>query len=310
MKKSYWKRWLAIVLAGALLGGCGSKAGEESTGGGSSAEMVVASQNAGDFVDAALAEASKSAEVAAQPKEDWSKKYENYFEEHPLDNSVMDVEYEEQGLKTHIQMGFCRTDEMLYMKYAIWAGKEGTEFDLSQEKDYLIAYFQKSGDAYVKTVMPGKKDECYRTTGMPWENAEEISESGNPLELGDDTFDGITYDSEETIDGVVYDVLFSKTIRQTASKANRYVKTYFYINRETQELELIRVKDGTKVMDCHMTPINPESVAEIPADLLSGKKVKSEEFGMNFAIAIVKISFHSMGLDPDQLDWNELAGLQ
>lgn len=304
--KRLWMRGAALLMSAALLTGCGGKTEELSKESSSTLETLSA-QSTGEGVTPGVGP-SASLESSEEPKEDWSKRYDNYFSEHELNNCMMDIEYEEQGAKIRIQFSFGRTEEILYFKYAVWAGNAGKELDASEEKNSMTAYFNKDGEAYLKTIMKGKKDELYQVTGMPWETAEEMSETSNPLELGDDTFEGLSYDGEEDIDGVTYDVLYSKTLRQSQSKANRYVKTYFYINRETQELELIRVKDVTKVMDCYLTPLDPAEYSEIPAEMKSGKKVKEENFAVTFALSLVKITFNSMGIDPDQLDWSQITG--
>ena len=76
----------------------------------------------------------------------------------------------------------------------------------------------------------------------------------------------------------------------------------------TQELEKILVKDVTREITCLVTPLDPESFAEIPEELRSGKTVKESEFTTKAVVAFVRITFASMGIDPDQYDLESLAG--
>lgn len=295
--KSFKLRFGAMILIGALLIGCGSapKVDEQ---GPSEATGLEAALN-----DAASIGALQASEQAAleEEKEDWSGKYEHYFEEHPMMNKVMDVYTETQGNKIFLRFAFGQTEEMLYVKYAVWECNAKKELDTSSEDNYVVLYFTKDGEAYLETVMKGKKTEYQRTSGLNWQDVGQVSKTDRPMGIDDTMLEDIKYDREEVIDGVVYDVLVAKSLRQSESKANRYVKNYFYINRETQELEMYHLKDNIEFLDCTFTPLDMDSIADIPEELKKGKVVKLEEFAEKYALAIVKITYNSMGIDPDKL---------
>lgn len=298
----------ALLLAGVLLAGCGGKTQEP--------ESVSISEDSG--LQKALKEgmgtsgnlSESVSESVKESEEDWSTKYDHYFEEHPVMNTIMEIDTEDQGNKIFLRFSFGMTDELLYVKYVVWECDAKKELDTSEERDYITAYFTKDGDVYLETVMKGKKTEYLKATGIDFNNAEEISQTDKPMGLGEDAFQDVKYVGEETIDGVLYDVLYTKSIRQTKSKANRWVKNYFYVNRETQELELYRLKDANEVMNIHFYPLDMDAIPPVTDAMKAGKKIKAEEVASRFAIAIVKITFHSMGMDPDQYNLEALMGLK
>lgn len=290
------------------MSGCGSS--NEKDGVQGTAETV--ELEASLFSDLAPGSGSQESETLAssEAKEDWSGKYEHYFEEHPMMNKIMEVSMEQYGNKVFLRFAFGQTEDVLYVKYAVWESEGKKELDTSEENNYCTLYFTKDGDAYLETVMKGKKTEYQKTSGVDWQNAGHLSQTDKPMGIDNDMLDEITYDREETIDGVVYDVLYAKSLMQTQSKANRWVKNYFYINRATQELELYQMKDTVVLMDCRFYPLDMEAVKEVPAEMKAGKKIKEEEFASRYALAIVKITYNSMGYDPDKYNLEEALGLK
>ena len=305
MKKRGLVKLAALLLASAMLTACGEKAPEESVSVGSPMAGL------GDVLASAQSEASVSAveETSAEaPKDDWSQKYDHYFAEHPLGNCVIDMSAEEEGVKMAIRFGLGQTEEFLYFRYVVWECDAKKELDTSSEDNYITAYMYKNGEAYLATTMKGKKTEYYKATDLDFMNASELASSDNPLGLMDDN--EFTYDHEEEINGVMYDVLFTKTLYTTKSKANRWLKNYYYINRETQALEWVHVKDTVLSMDYHISPLDPESFAELPAEMKNGKKDSNEDFMKRFALGIVKITYNAMGIDPNKLNLEASVGLK
>ena len=305
MKKRGLVKLAALLLAGTMLTACGEKAVEESVSVGNPMAGI------GDILASAQAEASASGmeETSVEaPKEDWSQKYDHYFSEHPLGNCVIDMSAEEEGMKMAIRFGLGQTEEFLYMKYVVWECDAKQELDTSSEDNYVTAYMYKNGESFLATTMKGKKTEYYKATDLDFMNAEKLASSDNPLGLMDDS--EFTYDHEEEVDGVTYDVLFTKTIHTTKSKANRWVKNYYYINRETQALEWVHVKDATITMDYHISPLDPATFAEMPAEMKNGKKDSSEDFVKRFALGIVKITYNALGIDPNKLNLEATVGLK
>lgn len=304
-KRKLWIKCVAVVAAGMLLTACENK----------QAEVSVATQSEEVSGIAAMIPAASSEELQKEstpeaPKDDWSNKYATYFEEHPLDNKVMDVETEEAGMRIHLRFSFGHTDEMVYVKYVVWEGKAKKSFDLTDESNCVTLYYFKNGDAYIETAMKGKKTEYQKATGMSWEEALENTKTDTPMGIDDDMFESLAYDREETVDGVIYDVLSSKALRKTKSKANRWVKYYFYVNRATQELERCQMVDVTDVMECTFVPLDMEAISQLPEEYNSAKKMKAEEFVLRYALAIVKITYNSVGIDPDQLNLEASMGLK
>lgn len=306
-RRNFWVRCAALLMAGVLLVGCGKKQElqpiDAKEAGGIGGLLASGADN--EPIMSRL-----STEDEEKPKSEWADKYDHYFEEHPLTNKVMEIETEEQGLKIFIRFAFGQTDDLIYIRYAVWEGDVKTEFDTTVEENYVTAYFLASGEAYIETVMKGRKTEYQQTSGMAWSDMGSISKSENPMGLGDATLEGIVYDGEETIDGVIYDKIYTKALMQTASKANRWVKHYFYVNRETQEVERYQLRDFTTDMNCYFKPLDMTQYLEVPEEMKKGKKVKMEEFAARYGLAIVKITYNSMGIDPNKLNLESALGLK
>ena len=297
-RKGFVWKLLTVALMGAFLIGCGKTEGADAGRETGEAAVSEASLNP---VAASLSDLLGSEQSASEEKqEDWSGRYENYFDEHPVMNTVMDVYTETQGNKIFLRFAFGQTEEMLYVKYAVWECSAKKELDTSTEDNYVVLYFTKDGEAYLETVMKGKKTEYQRTSGLDWSLVGQVSQTDRPMGIVNTMLEDIKYDREEVIDCVVYDVLVAKSLRQTQSKANRYVKNFFFINRETQELEKYQLKDSIETLDCTFTPLDMDSIADIPEEMKKGKVVKLDEFAEKYALAIVKITYNSMGLDPDK----------
>lgn len=302
--KKFWLKAAAGLLAVMLLAGCAGKETQES----SAAEGANGGGGLAGLMESAQVQVSESSSEEIAPKDDWSTKYENYFKEHPLQNCIIDMATEEEGVKMAIRFGLGQTEEFLYLKYVVWECDAKQELDTSSEDNYVTAYMYKNGEAYLATTMKGKKTEYYKTTDLDFMNAEQMASSDNPLGLADDS--EFTYDHEEELDGVVYDVLFTKTLHTTKSKANRWVKNYYYINRETQALERVFVKDAAMSMDCYIAPLDPATFAEMPAEMKNGKKDAGEDFVKRFALGVVKITYNAVGIDPNKLDLESAVGLK
>lgn len=305
-KRKFWIGCVAILSAGVLLAGCGKKAEEESVqsqdGGQAGIVSILGSVSSENQTEG-------SGEVV-ENKDDWSKKYEHYFEEHPLDNTVMEVEEETEGQRIFLRFALGTTEDMVYVKYAVWEGSAKKKLDTSEENNYVVVYYLKNGEGYIETVMKGKKTEYQKASGLDWNRAAEMTQTDDPMGLEKAEDAEITYDHEEVIDGVTYDVLYTKTLRQTKSKANRWVKNYFYINRETQQLAVYELQDANEVLKINFTPLDTESFATIPEEMKNGKKIKAEEFDLRFALAIAKITYNSVGIDPDKLNLEATFGLK
>ena len=291
------KRFVAglagLLAAGMLLSGCSMGASDK---GSDAAEVSVTSEEPKES-------ATATPIPTEEPKDDWSGKYDNYFDEHPLQNIIMDLEVEEEGYLVHMRYYLGQTDTANVIRYSMWACRSGKELDMSTERNVFTAYFTYEGEAYLQVDLKGKKPEYYHGVNIGEEDLTAITQSESPVEIGDDTVEETSYDREEVIDGVVYDILMSKTLRKTKSKANRWVKTYFYINRETQQLEKMVEKDSTKENVCIITPFDTTDYQEIPNELLKAKKLKEHDFEVKFAVSFLRISLNCIGVDPDRYDF-------
>ncbi|MBP5282877.1 MAG: hypothetical protein J6Z22_10315 [Lachnospiraceae bacterium] len=292
IRRKFMATLAGVLAAGMLLSGCAIGAGDK---GGEESSILVTSEES--------KESTPTPVPTVEPKEDWSGKYDDYFELHPFQNLVMDVEMEEEGYVFHMRYYLGQTDTMNLIRYAVWARRAGKEIDASQELNAFTAYFTFEGEAYLQVDLKGKKTEYYHGVNLAKEDLDQITQSESPVELGDDTTEDTSYDREEVIDGVTYDVLVSRTLRKTKSKANRWVYTYFYINRETQQLEKMVEQDSTKQTICYITPFDTTEYQEVPNELRKAKKLKEHDFEVKFAVSFLRLTLNVIGVDPDQYDF-------
>lgn len=298
-KRGLGVRIAALLFAGALLAGCGEKAAETQEP--ASTERAVL-----DLTSNATPEPISMEE----PKEDWSGKYDNYFDEHPLNASTVEAETVSEGIKVFLRMSFIDTDELSYVRMCLWEGKRKKEFDKTQELNAITLYCYSNGDVYISTELKGKPTTYQKATGFSWDNLYELTMGDHRFGIQNDVYEDVVYDHEETIDSVVYDVLMSKVLRQTESKANRWVKYYFYINRETQAMDRFQIKDSTDITDYYVFPIDESSYAELPEGFKSAKKIKAEDVIVWYAIAYLKINMSAIGQDPDEYNLERMYGLK
>lgn len=298
-KRGLGVRIAALLLAGALMAGCGETAVE--TPEPASTERAVLDLTSNATPEPVSTEA---------PKDDWSGKYDNYFEVHPLDGVTVEAETISEGVKVFLRMSFIDTEELSYVRMCLWEGKRKKEFDKTQELNAVTLYCYNNGDVYLMTELKGKPTIYQKATGFSWDQLDELTMGDHRFGIKDDVYEEAKYDHDETIDGVVYDVLASKVLRQTESKANRWVKYYFFINRETQAMDRFQIKDSTEITDYYVFPIEETTYTELPEGFKSAKKIKAEDLILWYAISYLKINMSAFGQDPDAYNLERTYGLK
>ncbi|MBO4515447.1 MAG: hypothetical protein J5721_07205 [Lachnospiraceae bacterium] len=275
MTKRSWKTCLAVLAASALMAGC---AGKE--------EEISIEESAPVSIE------TSQATPEPKPEKDWAEHYKDYFRSYNLNDHMLSVAYRERSIAgVIIRLTEGSKGGRSYLRYEL-EGKEPTG-------NYLEIYTDEQGMAYYKSQIRDHEPILSKTDALMNELEASIG-MDNIIKFTDEDILGATYDREETEDGTVYDVLYARVLHKTSSKANRYIKYYFYVNRVTQDLEKFVIQDAGDETICYVSPI--ESI-EIPEELLNAKKEKKkDEFLYNLGKEIMKHSLEATGVKSDSLD--------
>ena len=275
MTKRSWKTCLAVLAVSALMAGC---AGKE--------EEISVEEPASVSIE------TSQATPEPKPEKDWAEHYKDYFRSYNLNDHTLSIAYRERGAAgVIIRLTEANKNGRSYARYEL-EGKEPTG-------NYLEIYTDEQGAAYYKSQISDHEPILSRTDALMNEMEASIGVD-NIIKFTDEDILGATYEREETEEGTVYDVLYARVLHKTSSKANRYIKYYFYVNRVTQDLEKFVVQDAGEETICYVTPV--ESI-EIPEELLNAKKVKKkDDFLYDLGKEIMKHSLEATGVKSDSLD--------
>ncbi len=275
MTKRSWKTCLAVLAASAMMAGC---AGKE--------EEISVEQSAPVSIEVS------QATPEPKPEKDWAEHYKDFFKNYILNDHQMTLAYRERSVGgVIIRVTQANKSGRGYERYE-FEGKEPTG-------NYLEIYNDEQGVVYYKSQIRDHEPILSKTEGMMSELEASIGVD-NLIKFTDEDVLGATYEREETEEGTVYDVLYARILHKTTTRANRYIKYYFYVNRVTQDLEKIVIQDAGDETICYVSPI--ESI-EIPEELLNAKKVKKkEDFLYNLGKEIMKHSLEATGVKSDSLD--------
>ena len=276
MTKRNWKVGLAVLAVSALMAGC---AGKE--------EDAISIEES-----APVSIATVEATPEPKPEKDWAEHYKDFFKTYNLNDHMMKVEYRERSIAgVIIRLTEASKGGRSYVRYEL-EGKDPTG-------NYLEIYTDEQGMAYYKSQIRDH-DPILSKTDALMNELEASIEMDNIIKFTDEDILGATYEREETEEGTVYDVLYARVLHKTASKANRYIKYYFYVNRVTQDLEKFVIQDAGDETVCYVSPV--ESI-EIPEEFLNAKKEKKkDEFLYNLGREIMKHSLEATGVKSDSLD--------
>lgn len=275
MKKRNWKIGLAVLAMSAMMAGC---AGKE--------EEISIEESAPISIE------TSQATPEPKPEKDWAAHYKDFFRSYNLNDHELSVAYRERSVAgVIIRLTEASKDGRSYVRYEL-EGKEPTG-------NYLEIYTDEQGVAYYKSQIRDHEPILSKTEALMNELEASIG-MDNIIRFTDEDILGATYDREETEDGTVYDVLYARVLHKTTSRANRYIKYYFYVNRVTQDLEKFVIQDAGDETICYVSPV--ESI-EIPEELLNAKKEKKkDDFLYNLGREIMKHSLEATGVNSDSLD--------
>ena len=276
MKKRNWKMSMVMLAVSAMLAGCAIQKEEE------------VSTEEPSSVIALTSEATEEAE----PKVDWAEHYKDFFRSYDLDNTMMTLDYQERSSNGLIIRLTQRRSEGKVWLHIEFEEKEPTG-------NYMDVYTDEQGMVYFKSQIRDNKPVLSKASGILSE-AEASLGIDNPVLFEEEDFLGATYDREITEEDIVYDVLYARILHKTTTAANRYIKYYFYVNRETQKLEKITLQDAGAESVCYVTPIDG---LEIPEEILNAKKEKKQEdFLLLMGREITKLIMEAKGVKADGMD--------
>jgi hypothetical protein len=179
----------------------------------------------------------------------------------------MHLEGEEDGVKINFDMKFGAKDGNSFLQLSMPGQGDANS---------LTAYFMKDNSAYMELKIAGSDPVMQKTTGMDSAVAEQLNPGSELVNLGADGNNDVklAFVKEETIDGVVYDVL----------KPVDSDEAFVYINQKTKEWEKMKAKaDGQEVM----VDILPADDFSLPASFASAEEVDSENFTMTLAFGMI-----------------------
>ncbi len=298
-KMKFVTKGLALLMMGVMLAGCSDKAtdasestkqesvsedksseatsSEVATGEASSSEATSSEATSSEATsseatssEATSTETSSEAQSQTGSSDDARvAEYEEYFKNFKMENKMfsMHLEGEEDGVKINFDMKFGAKDGNSFLQLSMPGQGDANS---------LTAYFMKDNSAYMELKIAGSDPVMQKTTGMDSAVAEQLNPGSELVNLGADGNNDVklAFVKEETIDGVVYDVL----------KPVDSDEAFVYINQKTKEWEKMKAKaDGQEVM----VDILPADDFSLPASFASAEEVDSENFTMTLAFGMI-----------------------
>lgn len=300
---------LAISLvATSLLTACGKT--EEPTAASTPTQESSITNNTVDDGSApqSNSESAPANDSKADDTKDWNKAYDNFFKDYKFfdDGVTLDLYTVDYNGKANVRMLMSTLGEDTRMTMEMM-GNDGASsgFTVCKVGDYSYLYY----DATSQMPEGGNPDEYI--IWVKTVNDEDTSSIGtfdkDNFGLDEEVAIEATYDGEETIDGVVYDVLKYIEARADITDENADsdpIIQYYYINRETQKLDKVESLTQNSSTTIHFTSI---SKIEYPANIEEAKEVTSEEYAMDAFVALLSMASGSMDSDDDDdfnWDWD------
>ena len=309
MKKAgFMTKVLALTLAGAmLLSGCGKQGNVEST---DNMERTMASEQEYSAEASTQSEekvdASKESEVQASSQEesvseeaskapdagneepdvsdvtDWAAHYKEYLKNYSMDGKKVSFRYDGmmEGMKLAFDMEFGGSKSDMYISYSVDTQDGG--------KAKLDIYMLEDGKAYLGLTMAGETTRV-KASGMKQSDMGSVNLADDMIDV--EQLDRFEYVGEETKNGVLYDVLKFRDEAQADSD----VEAFYYMNRATQELELITAKSGDLfAMDGVISEMGKVTV---PAEYDSAEEIDKDEFAKSMAMGLFGVLLSAVPMD-------------
>ena len=265
MNKKVVSLLLAMMVAATTLAGCNFSADL-----GDDVEVTVDSESeqeseeeSTDAASEAESEAASEADSEAAADTDWSTAYDNYFDENSMlrDNSQLVISENIDGLTIGMITAISGDNFRMLIDF-------GTA---------SIDVYSVDGKAYAKSVMEGQ--EAWTCATLASEEDSSTIKNANPNALHNENIVSYTYRCEETVDGVVYDVL-DMVVTTDGENANMLC----YINRETQKISKYVVEEEGKTREMLIEDIDG---IELPAEAANATECSAEDIATSIMATIL-----------------------
>ena len=299
-RKSFLTKVLALTMAAAIaLSGCSDKAAveESSTNVESSVESSVESKTEESKTEESKTEESKTEESKTEESKteeskteesktqaadgDWAAHYKEYFQNYSMEGKQMGFHFEgeESGMYLVFDMKVGSKDKESIFTFSM-NGQDGKNYSMEM-------YTLEDNSAYLLIDLGTDVKTVYKTKSLQEGATDEMNLAGDYIDT--DHLDQLDYVGEETVNGVLYDVLVMKE-----SIDDTEAEMLYYVNRGSQELELIKVNgvEGLKVEGT----ISPMDKIDIPTDVSNAEELDSENFTQTMVTSLFSIIIASVGL--------------
>lgn len=315
-KMKFVTKGLALVLMGVVLAGCSDKATVEETP--ESKVESVESQASSEESQVAVVE-SKEAQTTESSEEKQSseavvsseatttieqsteesktpasqqvvtgdqanlvEEYKEYFKNLEFDGKqiAVDMNMAEIGIDSTFAMRFGAQGGITYIYMGMPAADSNAENGMS-------IYINKDSSAYLKIATSGMAPVLYKADHISAEDASGINFAGELVEMEEGSYDLITYDHEEVVGGVTYDVLKVETEENMA---------YFYMNKQTKEWEMMKMNADGQDVTAYITDLK---LGDFESEFKNATKIGEEEFSQMMLMGMMQVIMGTgaMGLE-------------
>lgn len=295
---------LAIVLAaGLLLSGCSDKPAEEEKSNletSVSQEQTAASDDAkastseeGDDAKASAASDGSDATLDASKEDVVSLggnssaetsiesgdgvKYEDYFKNFSMEGKkmVLDCKASQDGMEMDFNMAAGSVGEQTYLS-------------ITSNDNEMTIYRLEDGSAYMYLSV-GEMSQWYKTASLDKDSLSDVNIAEDFVNTDEEEMANIKYVGQETVEGVVYDVLtLAEDVEEGAPQP------YYYVNVETKEFERFKASADGVDMNGWFEEMGDVS---LPAAASSAQDMEADEFGMSMLFGMIAVMTGGQGLN-------------
>jgi len=222
-------------------------------------------------------EVLKNANIPAN-KDELEAKYKEYFRNFNGSNKkfIADLDYDESGIQFGIHMEIGSYDKNAYVQMAFSGGT-----NKAASKNELFFYIMDDGFTYLIADMPGKKS-CSKTKMDKGQAENEIPlVDMESVTVSEEQLDKLHYDHEESIDGVIYDVL-------SCDEKTGDAEIYFHMDRNAQELYKIAATSEGMEVDFL---VSDSTKIELPSEAAGATELSREDLTKEITTCVYTMLF-------------------
>lgn len=213
---------------------------------------------------------------------DWSAHYKEFFQNYTMEGKKMAFHFEgeESGMYLVFDMNIGAKDKKSIFEFSMSA-QDGKVYS-------MCMYSLEDKSAYLEMDLGDAGKSLYKTDSVQDGAVDSMNMAGDYINTDD--LEKLNYVGEETINGVLYDVLVMKQ----QIEDNKEAEMLYYVNRGAQELELIKMNgvEGLVVKG----RISPLESIPLPAGYESAEALDSESFAQKMASGMFTIILSAVGM--------------